>query len=549
MDFTPLNCKTHFSVRESINKPKTLLKAASELKYETFGIADYGHISGCVQFKNVSNKILIGSEIFLKDGNSICLYSKNFQGWLDLCKITSRCNTEANYNTFEDKPEISYNDLLELLTDNLIVIYMYPENNPCENCFYGIDINNLNYSVVRSTALGKKRKKVCMHTIKAPDAESIEDLYLLFSIRDNKNLETVMKDYPEYKSGIYYIPSIEQLLSLGYSEDEIENTGQIRKACEDYALNRNPMLPKFGAADSDSAKVLTDLCERALAEKGLVSKEYSDRLKEELSVITTYNLSDYFLIISDIYAYINKFHKISGIRGSGGGSLVSFLLEISQADPLKYGLLFERFMNAGRFSSERVQLPDIDIDVPAEARDRVIEYIKSKYTIQNVGQILTYQRIKTASAIKAIFKSKTMLSFEEVNRITKGLPEEAKISDELKKMKEPSVLLYALENNPEYFREWATLNEDGSLSGDYANLFEQVIHFEGINSARSKHAAGVIIGPEPLENICPMVFDTKNKTQNCGMEMNDLEAIGLLKVDILGLRLFDKMIEIIELIK
>lgn len=541
--FIPLNCKSHYTIRRALSRPKDLNDKILSMGYESFGLADEGIISGCVQFKSANKNAIIGVELCTDNGDCLLIYAKNKDGWLDLCKITSEAN--ANFNAYLNKPIIIKEKIEKKLLNckNLVVVYKYLENNPIDGSYYGIDLNQSNYIELRSVAAKKGIPAVCVHEVRYSDISDRDDFALLLSISENEPVGQIKERFSHYFNDIYYVPTVSELIGLGYTQEEIENTHNIFSLCTPYSLFSNPVLPKFPLKDISAKDELRRLCELKP-----LKPEYKDRLDKELEVIFKYNLEDYFLIIADIIRYCNNKYGISGIRGSGSGSMVSYLLGIAKTDPIKYNLLFERFLNAGRFTEDRVQLPDIDIDVPADAREDIIEHIKNKYGIKKVGQILTYQRIKTAAAIKAVFRN-SFLSFKEVNEITQEIPDAAKISDKLKEMGESSPLMYSLKNNAEFFRRWVFINENNELDGEYKEEFKQVLRLEGLNSARSKHAAGVVIAPIDLEDFCPLIWDSADNKLICGMEMTDLENIGCLKVDILGLRLFDKIIEIKQMVE
>ena len=198
-------------------------------------------------------------------------------------------------------------------------------------------------------------------------------------------------------------------------------------------------------------------------------------------------------------------------------------------------------------------MPDIDIDVPVHKREAVINYIKNKYGHNKVSQMITFQTMKGRGALKDVLRAHGGVPFEMMNEMTKNLPEEAKISGELQTMKEArgesSIIVWALENMPDRFKEWVTLEDDGTLTGDYAQRFEQAIRLEGTKSAQSKHAAGLVIAPEPLSDICPMVLDNKTKQMVAGLEMYDLESIGMLKFDILGVAMLDKVMGVQQILE
>jgi DNA polymerase-3 subunit alpha len=240
-------------------------------------------------------------------------------------------------------------------------------------------------------------------------------------------------------------------------------------------------------------------------------------------------------------------------RGSAAGCLVSYLIGITSIDPLQYNLIFERFYSAGRNTKDRVSLPDIDVDVPILKREDVIYYIKNKYGKENVSQMITFNTMKGRGALKDVLRVYGNITFEEMNKITKNIPDEAKISDELQEMKEEtgeaSIIRWALENNTEKLKEWCYIDDNNELQGPLAKRFEQAIRLEGTKTNQSKHAAGIAMSSIKLHEICPMIYDNKNSQLIAGMEMQDLEAIGVIKFDILGIALLDKVMGISELLK
>jgi len=240
-------------------------------------------------------------------------------------------------------------------------------------------------------------------------------------------------------------------------------------------------------------------------------------------------------------------------RGSAAGCLVSYLIGITNIDPIKYNLMFDRFYNAGRNTEEHISMPDIDVDVPINKREDIIKYIKDTYGHDKVSQMITFNTIKGRGALKDVLRVYGNISFDEMNKITKNIPDEAKIADSLQAMKdatgEASIIRWTLENNSEKIKEWCSIDNNGELQGPLAKRFEQAIRLEGVKSNQSKHAAGIAISSEPLSQICPMVYDSKNKQMIAGMEMQDLESIGIIKFDILGVAMLDKIMTIQNLLK
>jgi DNA polymerase-3 subunit alpha len=296
---------------------------------------------------------------------------------------------------------------------------------------------------------------------------------------------------------------------------------------------------------------LTQLCRNGWRAKLMhlkddKKKEYTNRIKYELSVIHGFELSGYFLIVQDIINYVRKNEWLPGPgRGSAGGCLVSYLLGIIDIDPLKYDLLFSRFLNAGRFTKDNISLPDIDMDVPSVHRDEIIDYIKNKYGNERVYQMITFGRLQGRSAVKDVARVYGDLSFSELNEITESLPQEASISDELEEMDIKSVIRWTLENDPKKLEKWCRIDKEGNLSGELSDLFSLAIRIEGTYKSQGKHPAGVIISNEDLINDAPLITD-KNGHRLVAFEMHDLDKVGLTKFDVLGINLLDKIMQITE---
>jgi DNA polymerase-3 subunit alpha len=319
-------------------------------------------------------------------------------------------------------------------------------------------------------------------------------------------------------------------------------------------------LPPFDCPTGfDQDEYLRELCRHGWRDKiaNKIPKEnqqpYLDRIKYELEVLQGAGLSSYFLIVQDIVNYVRANNWLPGPgRGSAAGCLVSYLIGITSIDPIKYNLFFDRFYNSGRNTKDHISMPDIDVDVPINKREEIIQYIKNKYGHDKVSQMITFNTIKGRGALKDVLRVYGNISFDEMNRITKNIPDEAKIADELQEMKEEtgeaSIIRWALENNADKLKEWCYIDDNGELQGPLAKRFEQAIRLEGTKSNQSKHAAGICISSQPLKEVCPMVYDSKNYQLIAGMEMQDLESIGIIKFDILGIAYLDKIMLIKDLL-
>lgn len=193
----------------------------------------------------------------------------------------------------------------------------------------------------------------------------------------------------------------------------------------------------------------------------------------------------------------------------------------------------------------RYSMPDVDMDFEVRGRGEIIDYIKNRFGRDKVAQMITFTRMQGRTALKDVLRVNNACSFDEMNSITSFIPDEAEISDQLQEMKEEegesSIIKWALENHSEDLAEWCYLDDEGRCQGDLARYFEQAIRLEGIPRSQGKHAAGVIISQEPLNEVCPMLYDNSTGEPICGLEMHSLESIGMVKMDILGVAALDKI--------
>jgi DNA polymerase-3 subunit alpha len=363
-----------------------------------------------------------------------------------------------------------------------------------------------------------------------------------------------------FTSDNYHILSQEEIKEL-HTEEEIENTNLIDSMCEEYDILSKPNLPPFSCPKGyTDAEYLRQLCREGWKEKIVTEIPesehhlYIERIKYELDVLQGADLSSYFLIVQDIVNHVRDNSWLPGPgRGSAAGCLVSYLIGITDIDPIKYNLMFDRFYNAGRNTAEHISMPDIDVDVPIYKREKIIQYIKDKYGENKVSQMITFNTIKGRGALKDVLRVYGNVSFAEMNEITKSIPDEARIADQLQEMKEDtgeaSIIRWTLENSGEKLKQWCFVDDKGELQGPLAKRFEQAIRLEGVKSNQSKHAAGIAISSQALSDVCPMVYDSKNKQMIAGMEMQDLESIGIIKFDILGVAMLDKIMTIQDLLK
>jgi DNA polymerase-3 subunit alpha len=528
--------------------------------------------------------------------------AQNYKGWKNLIKIVSESNKPEHYY---HKPRLDLETLKQINSGHLIAItghlgstladiildnYELKSNwielgkqhlEYLKKIFNNkvfleaqlIDQDNLPVQIKLTEAIRHLAQLTNLKVICTPDAhyckkeDAVDQRILLCN-----NLKLTMQDISRkignnedvplgcfFSSDNYHIPSQEEMTKY-HTDEEIKNTQYVADLIENYDILSKPILPPFQCPSGfDEAEYLRELCRRGWKEKiaNNIPKEdnqkYVDRIKYELEVLQGAGLSSYFLIVQDIVNFVRDNGWLPGPgRGSAAGCLVSYLIGITSIDPIKYDLLFERFYNSGRNSKDHISMPDIDVDVPINKREIIIEYIKNKYGKDKVSQMVTFNTIKGRGALKDVLRVYGNISFDEMNKITKNIPDESKIADELQDMKEEtgeaSIIRWSLENNVDKLKEWCYIDDNDELQGPLSKRFEQAIRLEGTKSNQSKHAAGIAISAEPLSEICPMVYDSKNNQLIAGMEMQDLEALGIIKLDILGVAMLDKIMSIKDLL-
>jgi len=364
-----------------------------------------------------------------------------------------------------------------------------------------------------------------------------------------------------FESDKYHLPTYAEMSEI-HTPQELDNTLKISDMCSEYDILGPPSPPDFTCPKGMSPdELLRSLCREGWRKKmshidnrNENFSEYGKRVDKEISIFTEAGLSSYFLIVQDILKYAKSSNYLIGPgRGSAAGCMVSYLIGITQIDPVPYNLIFERFYNAGRNAKGRVSMPDIDVDVPKHSRSDIIQYIQGKYGTDNVAQIVTFQTLKGRASLKRVMAARGNISFDEQNSITSQILDEAKIADELQDMRDElgtaSVITWALENKADKLKDWCELDEKGNLQGKLSKIFEQAVRLEGTKIIQSKHAAGVVISPLPIYDVCPMVIDREGKGLLAGFEGPSCEDVGLLKLDILGIKMLDKIMDVVNILK
>ena len=567
------------------------------------------------QMHSQSFKPILGCEMYLcKQGSSIknpenrklkhqVILAKNVQGWKSMLSMVSTSN-RANH--FYHKPRLDVEEFQKLssaASGNLVsfsghlgshlaeAVLDNPdwkqdgirEAKQMEESFgkgnFFIEIQLIDSEINKAAKeVAEKLREISEITgipcVATPDAhyarrEDAHDQRVLLCTALRKTIGQVQEDIKSgkskslqafFESDNYHIPSYEDMQRF-HTAEELDNTLLIDSLCDKYNILNPPSPPVFQCPDGNSPdNHLRRLCQEAWVTKmGHVTKDneyfegYGVRVNKELDIFSETGLASYFLIVQDILKYAKTRGYLTGPgRGSAAGCMVSYLLGITQIDPLPYNLIFERFYNAGRNTGGNISMPDIDIDVPKCGRSDIIEYVKQKYGRDNVAQIVTFQTLKGRAALKRVMASRGNIGFDEQNAITSHILDESKISDELQDMKDElgtsSIIMWALENRSDKLKEWCEIGEDGKLEGKFARIFEQAMRLEDTKIIQSKHAAGIVVSPQPIYDVCPMVLDREEKDLLAAFEGPSCEDVGLLKLDILGIKMLDKIMEVPEVL-
>lgn len=611
-----LNVKSDFSILTSSAQIKYIEKRLVETKMSGCALTDYGSISGAVGFINKLQKAglkpIVGSQLRLPDGSYFSVLAKNLTDWKQLIKLTSFSNEPERVKN--DKPTISlkevagfsnsqficftgylgsdlfnslFKDVQEALkqkdygaTAGLVhsdwrkifkeKIYSYYEMFAKENLYLAVQtftektcpaLQIVN-KILRSEAPRHGIKLIALADPHYMTPEGAADHRVLLASRENcflKDLDNQLgPDSRFLRSNDFFLPTAEEIAKLN-TEAEIQTTDEIAARCESYKVAAPPQVPKFECGDKSQSEFLKELCRAGWKTKiqGKIPKEtqkvYAERIKKELDIITsTETLPSYFLIVQDYCNWARQQGMKIGERGSGAGCLISYLVGITNLDPIEYDLIFERFYDASRKDS----LPDIDVDFPKYRRDEIVDYVEKKYGSDYVSSMITFNKLQGRGALKEVLRAHNRCGPAEMNRITENIPQDADISDHLQVMRdtrgEASSLIWALENFPEDFAEWCEVSQkDGEihLEGPLANDFLQAMRIEGCKKSPSRHASGYVLSAQPLAELCPLVYDKKTKKRTAGFEMGDLEALGIVKLDLLVSLSLDKIMTAESLIR
>ena len=556
MSFAHLHVHTEFSLLDGSNKIKECVSRVKELGMNSVAITDHGVMFGVIDFyraaKAAGIKPILGCEVYVAPGSRfdkeavgnnddryyhLVLLAENETGYYNLMKIVSRGFTEGYYY----HPRVDM-ELLEQYHEGIIALSaclagevqknilrgMYGEAKAAAcrykdifgegNFFLELQDHGMEEQKLVNQSLLRMSQETGIELVATNDihytyADDVKPHDILLCIQTGKKLAD--EDRMRYEGGQYYIKSEEEMRKLfPYAQEAIDNTQKIADRCNVEIVFGEKKLPKYDVPDGfTSWEYLNKLCYEGL-ERRYPGDDPTirERLEYELGVIKRMGYVDYFLIVWDFIKYARD-HGISvgPGRGSAAGSIVSYCLGITSIDPLRYQLLFERFLNP-----ERVSMPDIDVDFCFERRQEVIDYVVRKYGTDRVVQIVTFGTMAARGVIRDVGRVMD-LPYAFVDGIAKMIPKELNIT-----------LGKALQSSPDFKKAY---DNDPQVK----ELIDMSMRLEGLPRHTSMHAAGVVISQKAVEEYVPLSVGSDGSVVT-QFTMTTLEELGLLKMDFLGLR-------------
>ena len=569
MAFVHLHVHTEYSLLDGACRIEKLVDKAKELGQTALAITDHGVMYGAVAFYKACRaagiKPIIGCEVYVAPRNltdkehgidnnysHLILLCKNEQGYKNLCRLVSTAFTDGFYV----KPRIDWS-LLHKHAEGLICLsgclageipqkiirteYKAAKAKALElqelfgkdNFYLEIQDHNIPDELRAAQGLIKIHQETGIPLVLTNDAHYIEksDAYyqdVLMCIQMGKTVED--QNRMRFETQELYLKSEEEMRSLFPDwQEAADNTVDIAERCNYEFEFGHYHLPRFKLpeGESDSYEYLKKLCERGFAERYPNSPEVHKQLDYELSMISKMGFVDYFLIVSDFIGYAKR----SGIpvgpgRGSAAGSVVSYCLHITEVDPIKYSLFFERFLNP-----ERVSMPDIDVDFCVNRRGEVIDYVNRLYGSDHVAQIVTFGTMAARGAIRDVGRALSV-SYAETDAVAKQVPSG------------PGALNITLDEAMSLSKP---LKEMYQTNPTLQHLIDVAKALEGMPRHASTHAAGVVITENPVYEYVPLSTNDGNPV--CQYQMTTLEELGLLKMDFLGLRNLTVLDDAVKLVQ
>ncbi|WP_216828918.1 DNA polymerase III subunit alpha [Alkalihalobacterium elongatum] len=550
MSFVHLHLHTEYSLLKGTCRISEVVQQAKNTGFEALAITDENVLFGAIPFYKacleVGIKPIIGLELKVTIGEGskafpFLLYAKNEAGYQQLIQLSTIAN-QYSAQTIDIEAVLYY-------TNDLIIVIGY-EGGLLLEAIHSNTYDQAKKSIIKLQS--NMNKDDLFIELQIHRREDLLTMNKIFQFADSLNIEVVVSNHvhfsrkeqllafqivnsirdgkwieEENQHEQYYLKSEEEMRAIFKKYPHfLTNTMKIAEKCNLSLTLGKILLPRFPLSSNlTSDTYLQDICYEQLAVKyPNMTEAVKGRLDYELDVIAKMGFSDYFLIVWDFMRFAKNKGMITGPgRGSAAGSLVAFLLEITKIDPIKYGLLFERFLNP-----ERVTMPDIDIDFPDHRRDEVIEYVRKKYGTEHVAQIITFGTLAARAAIRDVGRVMS-IDTRVIDKVAKLIPNTPGIKLE-QAIKDNKRLQQMVEETP-----------------DAKKLFEAALLVEGLPRHTSTHAAGVVMSSTPLTEHVPLLMEDEG-TALTQYPMDILEEIGLLKMDFLGLRNLTLLEQIVQII-
>ncbi len=575
MKFVHLHTHSHYSLLDGLAKIDELVEAAKEYGMPALAVTDHGSMYGVVELyqkaKKEGIKPIIGCEMYIVENMydkrfvrgdkmyyHLTLLAENNQGYKNLVKLVTKGHLEGFYY----KPRIDKN-LLREYSEGLIgmsaclggelpqtilkkkydkakkIALDYEKIFGKDNFFIEIQVHpNIEDQNIVNPQLIKLARELNIPMVATQDShychkEDAEAHEVLIAVQTGK--EVGKDDAFSFRQEDFSFASPQEMISRHKDLPEaIENTVKIAERCNvelELGVNKLPQFPLPPGIDPDEH--LRKLCELGIEERynGKINDQIKERMEYELGVISKTGFASYFLIVQDYVNWAKKNGILVGPgRGSAAGSLVSYLLNVTNLDPIKYGLIFERFLNP-----ERVSMPDIDVDFDDERRDEVFEYVKKKYGKDNFAQVITFGTMAARGSVRDAGRA-LGYPYELCDRIAKLVPFRPNLG------KKRNQLKVALEEVEE-------LNQLYQTNPDVKKIIDSASKLEGTVRHCSTHACAAVIAPQALTEYLPLQRGTKEGDVITQYEMHGVEDIGLLKMDFLGLSNLTIIEKTLQLIK
>ncbi len=569
--FTHLHLHTDYSLLDGAITVDKLVDFGKQNNFKALAMSDHGNIFGGVKFfqaaKKAGIKPVLGMEAYFTQDIKIkkaddkyyhlILLVENDIGYKNLCRLIHLSYTEGFYF----KPRIDY-AALALYSEGLTVTTaclgghipsLLMENNPQmvdervdwflktfgpERFYLEVQPDDQPEQRILNEKLFDLSKRKGVQLVAAGDCHytTAEDRYaheIMLAIQTHNKIT----DPGRFTFGdcrVHMRTQAEMLELFKGHEEAVWNSGKIADRCNFSYQTGKLFFPQFEVPQGIShEEYFAQLCRKGLSDLHASQRypaeqqeQYQARLELEIALITKMGFVGYFLVVGDFIQWARAHNiPVGPGRGSAAGSLVAWALQITDIDPIRYNLLFERFLNP-----ERVSMPDIDIDFCIEGRERVIEYVRTKYGHDKVCQIITFGTMIAKGVIKDVARA-LGFPFEDSNALTDLIPDQLKIT-----------LTQACEMEPK-------LQELRDSNPRIAELFDIALRLEGLTRHASKHAAGIVISPEPIKEVLPVYIPPKTTDLVTQYAMTELETLGFLKMDFLGLKnltLIQRTLELIE---